>query len=344
MKSPTLKDVARSAGVSLATASYAMREDHRVSRKTREKILQAADRLGYSPNRHAASLRKGESKPSRCQVAMLHFPFGRVGHLHSHPHVKPDGARSYGVDLEYARINGPGELAPLLRRYRDRGFEGLLLYGPVSRFDPDFRELTDWEHFSVLSIGGTSMQDPISFVSVEENFFCQVAFPWREAVRRGYRRIGCVQYEHPHQILDDQIRRGAVLSCQQEYGKAAIPSFTYTEASDRPALIVRFKEWLKEHRLDCVLPFSNETWWWLKSLGLEKKIGCVSMHAAPQDPVAAHVTGASSTVVRFGTLVYEIMRDQIALRHRGLPEQPYRMAVEPIWHEGETLPWRSGVP
>ena len=48
----TIKDVAREAGVSVATVSYVINErnDKRISDKTRKKVLQVINLLGYTPN------------------------------------------------------------------------------------------------------------------------------------------------------------------------------------------------------------------------------------------------------------------------------------------------------
>lgn len=58
----TLKDVARRAGVSYQTVSRAVNGHTDISASTREKILRIAERLGYSPNRLAGSLRTSQSK------------------------------------------------------------------------------------------------------------------------------------------------------------------------------------------------------------------------------------------------------------------------------------------
>lgn len=55
----TLKDVARHAGVSSATASLVLNErksNVRISEETRERVIQAARDLNYSPNRAARAL------------------------------------------------------------------------------------------------------------------------------------------------------------------------------------------------------------------------------------------------------------------------------------------------
>ena len=58
-KKITNKDVAKFAGVSVATVSYVMngRTDQRISESTRKKVLQAANYLNYVPNTFAAGLR-----------------------------------------------------------------------------------------------------------------------------------------------------------------------------------------------------------------------------------------------------------------------------------------------
>lgn len=50
LSKPTLNDVARAAGVSTATVSRCLNTPERVIERTREKVMQAVDELGYTPN------------------------------------------------------------------------------------------------------------------------------------------------------------------------------------------------------------------------------------------------------------------------------------------------------
>lgn len=52
----TAKDVAREAGVSIATVSRAMSNDPTIAERTRTRVLQQADAMGYSPNLFARGL------------------------------------------------------------------------------------------------------------------------------------------------------------------------------------------------------------------------------------------------------------------------------------------------
>lgn len=56
MRTITLEDVARDAGVSRALVSMAIRDVSGVNSQTRERILASAERLGYRPNRLASRL------------------------------------------------------------------------------------------------------------------------------------------------------------------------------------------------------------------------------------------------------------------------------------------------
>ena len=57
-KKVTIKDIAREAGVSIATVSYIIndRKDQQISPETKNKVLQVINLLNYTPNKAAKSL------------------------------------------------------------------------------------------------------------------------------------------------------------------------------------------------------------------------------------------------------------------------------------------------
>lgn len=58
----TLKDVAKRAGVSVTTASYALNETGTIGDATRKRVLEAAEELNYHPNAFARNLKKRKTQ------------------------------------------------------------------------------------------------------------------------------------------------------------------------------------------------------------------------------------------------------------------------------------------
>jgi LacI family transcriptional regulator len=76
MGAPTLQDVAREAGVSLATASRVLNAGtRRVAEEYRERVLAAAERLDYTPNASAQAVVRGTTNTVTLVVPDISDPF-----------------------------------------------------------------------------------------------------------------------------------------------------------------------------------------------------------------------------------------------------------------------------
>ncbi|HAA84997.1 MAG TPA: LacI family transcriptional regulator [Kosmotogaceae bacterium] len=74
-KRTSIIDVAKEAGVSIATVSRVFNENSYVSGELTQKVLRAADKLNYKPSRLAQSLRRGRSKTVGFLVPDIVNPF-----------------------------------------------------------------------------------------------------------------------------------------------------------------------------------------------------------------------------------------------------------------------------
>lgn len=71
----TLKDVAKSAGVSYATVSRVLANKPNIADDTRERVLQAVNQLGYRPNRTARSLKARRSEIIGLIISDIQYDF-----------------------------------------------------------------------------------------------------------------------------------------------------------------------------------------------------------------------------------------------------------------------------
>ena len=71
----TMRDVAKAAGVSPASVSFALRGDPRIKQETARHIIDVANRMNYSVNITAKSLRSGRTGVIEAAVFQLDRPF-----------------------------------------------------------------------------------------------------------------------------------------------------------------------------------------------------------------------------------------------------------------------------
>lgn len=104
-KTVSIKDIAKESRVSLTTVSLVMnRRDSRISEATRQRVLEAADRLGYLPSRLAQGLQSRRAGMLAILVPQLRHAFADVyfGELISAVHDRATRA-GYRILLEVAR-------------------------------------------------------------------------------------------------------------------------------------------------------------------------------------------------------------------------------------------------
>ncbi|MFF1307708.1 LacI family DNA-binding transcriptional regulator [Streptomyces sp. NPDC058307] len=137
---PTMADVARSAGVSVATVSHVLNGTRPVLPHTRQAVLDAVDELGYTPNTLARSLVTSRTRSIGLAVSAISNPYfteilqgveaGALEHGYSlliaDPHDDPVHERKVVQLLHERRVDGmivapsadPRELVSYLGRHQ----------------------------------------------------------------------------------------------------------------------------------------------------------------------------------------------------------------------------------
>ncbi|MDR2453272.1 MAG: LacI family transcriptional regulator [Bifidobacteriaceae bacterium] len=127
MRRPSLKDVARAAGVSYQTVSRVVNGAGRVSAATRQRVEEAIGQVGYKPSSLARSLITGRSQ----MVGLMADGCGRLGGLATLAAVER-AAREAGYDVIAASTGPPDPAAVVaaLDRFERRRVEGVVLIAP----------------------------------------------------------------------------------------------------------------------------------------------------------------------------------------------------------------------
>lgn len=121
---PTLEDVAQRAGVSRALVSIVMRDAVGASERTRKRVKQAADEIGYRPDPHAQRLRQHRSK-----LVGVAFAAGQEFHADLIDSVYV-ATEALGYDVVLSAVTPHRDEARAIRTLVDDRCEGLVLIGP----------------------------------------------------------------------------------------------------------------------------------------------------------------------------------------------------------------------
>jgi len=182
MRRPTIKDVARLAGVSKTTVARVVNhEDHRVSVETRERVLQAVEMLGYERNALASSLRTNQTFIVALSIPDIMNPFW--------PEVARGvqdtlEARGYTIALLNSDWDAKRE-ANHLQTVRRNHFDGLVL-NPIRITNAELRALNTP---TVLLGSGDEYPD---FDSVGSDSAGAVTLALEHLIDLGHTRIGLI--------------------------------------------------------------------------------------------------------------------------------------------------------
>ena len=139
---PSLKDLAKECGVSVATVSKALNDQPDISPATRERVRAAAHRMGYLPNAAARALKTNRTY----NLGVLFVDERQSGLTHEYFSAVLDSfkveAEKRGYDITF--INHSGKSMSYLEPCRYRNVDGVVI-ACVNFYDPQVVELVNSE-------------------------------------------------------------------------------------------------------------------------------------------------------------------------------------------------------
>lgn len=248
---PTIKDVAREAGVSTATVSYVLNEKKNVliSQATRQQVLDAVKRTGYTPNTAARNLKANQSH--LIGYAWHKAPVGSVySLLDSFTYYLAESAENAGYHLLTFTHRSDGFLPVYDEMIRSGRVDAFVL-SDTTRDDPRIRFLMD-TGFPFVSFGRSNPDWDFPWVDTDGHAGVQKAVEY--LLELGHRRIAMAAW--PQDSISGNARadgyietmRAAGLSIPESYiqrgehseeaGRRACAYWMQLPQSERPTAVV----------------------------------------------------------------------------------------------------------
>ncbi len=198
---PTIKDIAREAGVSVATVSRALRDLPYVASETRSRVVEVAAELEYEAHPQASRLASGRTWTIGVVAPQFGtwFPFRALGGINS-------VFAKAGYDVLLSMMTAPGDRLRFLRDARSfcRRVDGIVLIDTFVGVEGDAATFFDRP---VVAVG--ERLEGASSITIDNRLAARCAV--EHLIELGHRRIGLVAGPHLPDLptpVPDERRRG----------------------------------------------------------------------------------------------------------------------------------------
>lgn len=214
---PTIKDVAREAGTSIATVSYVINgKTHEVSEATRQQVMDAIVRIGYRPNATARNLQSSQTK--LIGYGWHDLPHGQMNQiLDQFTYYLAQSAESAGYHLltfTQGETDWENVYRELIKTRRVDGF----VVSNTKHNDPRVRFLID-TGFPFVSFGQANPEWDFSYIDTEGSFGVYQAVT--HLIRLGHTQIAMIAW--PLGSLSGDSRLNGYYQAMREAG-LGVPS------------------------------------------------------------------------------------------------------------------------
>lgn len=344
--------LARRLGISQAAVSMALAGNPRISKSTRQRVLELAKALGHRPDPGLRTLARYRKKvrPASFQATLgwVHTMTSEEAWKNSAVYgqfytAAEQRADQLGYKLENFWLN-PEEFSDhrASRILASRGISGLLL---LPHLVPHHSSFLDWDRFSAIRILDYTLQNPpLHCVATDHHASTQMAL--EEVLSRGYRRPALVTTQAFEERLMQQ-PTAAFLGLQHARN-ARWPGILYGEKTTAQS----FMKWYREERPDVLLmTYAVESFPKVvrlvraSGLSVPEDIGlcmlCLPDHAFQRgetpDLDFSGISGVDEHWTELATRSVELLVEMLERFETGIPEMPMRHLMKGVWTEGRTL-------
>jgi LacI family transcriptional regulator len=339
---PTLRAVARRAGVSVSTASRCLSGAAKVAKSTQLRILAAATATGYHHNTLVGQVmratRRGVAQNHLGTIAFVtpvadSHEWRATPTLCSNWEAARERAESFGFSITEFTLSSRGMTGRRLGEILTaRGISGVLL----AAFPMEPHEISlPWDDFAFVQVGHRLKLPRLDCVVSDHTEAVTMAA--RVIAGSGCRRIGLAIEKYQDEITDGR----------WSLGYAGLRA-TVPDLAEIPPLLPGqmnadlFLKWVDRHAVDCVLTLStfrnepNHMEDWLARLGRHapQDVGLASLDVTS---VHADWSGVEQHSDEIGRAAVDLLFTKLQAGERGVPRLPRTLQVHGHWHDGRTL-------
>ncbi len=339
---PTLRAVARTAGVSVSTASRCLSGAAKVAKSTQLRVLAAATATGYHHNTLVGQVmratRRGVAQNHLGTIAFVtpvadSHEWRATPTLCSNWEAARERAESFGFGITEFTLSSRGMTGRRLGEILTaRGISGVLL----AAFPMEPHEISlPWDDFAFVQVGHRLKLPRLDCVVSDHTEAVTMAA--RVIAGCGCRRIGLAIEKYQDEITDGRWSLGYAGL------RATVPYL-----AEIPALLPGqmdadlFLKWVDRHAVDCVLTLStfrnepNHMEAWLARLGrrVPQDVGLASLDVTS---VHADWSGVEQHSDEIGRAAVDLLFSKLQAGERGVPRLPRTLQVHGHWHDGRTL-------
>ena len=205
MKSVTLKDVAKAAGVSYATVSRALSGSPQIGSETRERIIKLCDEMGYTTNYVARSMVMKKTDLIGLVVPSIENQF-----MSELAYYAEMSARAHGYNIMLCN-SGPDlkQEKTVVKLLLGRQVDGILIVPQSSRSYENIRAYTD--QVPTVFLGENLRDQPQSYVAADNSHGTYIGT--RYLYELGHREI--LYFGRRHSTTHQLRAEGYMRACQE---------------------------------------------------------------------------------------------------------------------------------
>ncbi|HSJ02278.1 MAG TPA: LacI family DNA-binding transcriptional regulator [Verrucomicrobium sp.] len=333
-----MDDVARAAGVSVATVSRALKDDTRITPLIRDRVKAAAIELGYVPNPLVQSLmsqrRTGRESQVRETIALVT----------NYPHdawPQKDVCRWYyrGIQERAQQLGYGVEVFSLEALHHDPDRLGQVLRARSIRaallgFSRDVEQPVVFDVSGLCVVGLSTYFRDLPVDRVHLNGFYNIKLACRHLRSQGYRRPGLIVPVANNLIVGGQWTAAALDEQWQRPEDERCPPFM-VEGSH--VNMIAFRTWFETHQPDALIAYKVPVVELLDRLRLRvpQDVGVAALFGTEQERKT--MAGIDGNLERVGAAAVDLLVQKLQVNERGLPQQIREVLISGTWQDGPSV-------